>query len=217
MPRIIFWLYILASLANLVAQIIPSEELNRYTKPLLMPLLLMYIYRKSIGNTTAKVLILSVAVLFSWFGDVVLMYQSNEMYFMIGIGLFLIAQVTYTILLRKSTYQRPEISFIKVLPFLVYGAVLFYILLPAGNFTIPIVLYGLVILLMIISAYTRKNLTSSKSFQFAFWGSTLFVLSDSILAINAFKTPIPYAGVFIMATYCSAQYFLAEGVLAHKE
>jgi len=217
MPRIIFWLYTLASLANLTAQIIPSEELNRYTKPLLMPLLLIYIYRKSIGDTTAKVLILAVAVLFSWFGDVVLMYQANEMYFMIGIALFLIAQITYIILLRKSTHQKPEISLMQVLPFLVYGAVLFYILLPAGNFTIPIVIYGLVILMMIISAYVRKNLTSHRSFQFVFLGSALFVLSDSILAINAFKTPIPYAGVFIMATYCAAQYFLVEGVLAHKE
>lgn len=217
MPRIILWLYISVSATNIVAQVIPSEELDRYTKPILMPLLLFYVYKKSIDNTTAKVLLLSVAILFSWFGDVVLMYQSNDMYFISGIGLFLVAQITYTVVLRKATYQKPKVSALKVLPFLAYGAILFYILLPAGDFTVPIIIYGIVILIMMVSAFLRKNLTSGNSFKLAFIGSVLFVLSDSILAINAFKTPIPYSGLFIMSTYCAAQYFLAEGILAHAD
>lgn len=216
-PKIILWLYVLVCLANLLAQILPSEELNLYTKPLLMPLLLFYVYKKSIGNTTLKVLLLGIAILFSWFGDVVLMYQSNDLYFIAGIGLFLIAQITYTIVLRKATYQVPSVSIIKVIPFLVYAAILFYILLPAGAFTIPIIVYGLVILSMMVSAFLRKSHTTHQSYLLAFIGSVLFVLSDSILAINAFKTPIPYAGVFIMSTYCGAQYLLAQGILAHPE
>ena len=216
-PKVILWLYIAVCTANIIAQIVPSEELNRYTKPLLMPLLLFYVYRQSIGNTTAKVLLLCVAILFSWLGDVVLMYQSNSTYFIAGIGLFLVAQVTYTIVLRKATYQKPPISFIKLIPFMLYAAILFYILLPAGEFTIPIVVYGLVILAMMVSAFLRKDHTAHQSYQLAFIGSILFVLSDSILAINAFKTTVPYAGVLIMSTYCAAQYLLAEGILAHTE
>lgn len=217
MPRIIFWLYIAVSLANVIAQIIPSEELDRYTKPLLMPVLLFYVYKKSIGNTTLKVLLLCVAILFSWFGDVVLMYQSNDVYFITGIGLFLVAQITYTVVLRKAAYQTPTINFIKSLPFIAYGAILFYILLPAGDFTIPIIIYGLVILAMMISAFSRKDRTAYKSYLLAFMGSILFVVSDSILAINAFKIPIPYARTFIMSTYCAAQYLLAEGILEHAD
>ena len=217
MPRIIVWLYLAATAVNLVANVLPSEELNRFTKPLLMPLLLFYIYRRSIGNTTAKVLLLSVAILFSWFGDVVLMYKSNEAYFIAGIGLFLVAQITYVFVLRKATYQRPKIGLRSLLPFAAYAAVLFYVLLPAGDFTIPIIVYGVVILLMALSAYSRRERTSHRSFQLAFIGSILCVLSDSILAINAFKTPIPYAGVFIMATYCAAQLLLVEGLLDHAD
>ena len=216
-PRIILWLYVLASVANLIAQIMLSDELNRYTKPVLMPLLLMYIYYRSIGMTTSKTLLLSVAILFSWLGDVVLMYQSNQSYFIGGIGLFLVAQVTYVIVLRKSSYQKPRASLIKTIPFVLYAVFLFSILLPAGAFSIPIIVYGLVILLMMITAYFRKGLTSQKSFLLVFAGSVLFVLSDSILAINAFKSPLPYAGFWIMATYCIAQYLLVEGVLEHKE
>lgn len=216
-PKIILWLYFGACIANIIAQIIPSEELDRYTKPLLMPLLLFYVYKKSIGNTTARVLLLSVAILFSWFGDVALMYQTNDLYFIAGIGLFLVAQITYTIVLRKATYQKPKFDLIKSLPFVMYGVLLFFILLPAGDFTIPVVVYGLVILLMMISAFSRKDHTAYRSYILAFIGSILFVLSDSILAVNAFKTAIPYAGFYIMSTYCAAQYLLAEGILSHLD
>ena len=171
-----------------------------------MPILLVYVYQSSLGKTTSRVLLLSLAIIFSWFGDVALMYQSSELYFLVGIGLFLIAQIIYVVVLRKSTYSTPKVTVVHLLPFFLYAAILFYILLPAGDFTIPIIIYGLVILTMMVIASLRRNLTSVKSFRYAFLGSVLFVLSDSILAINAFKMQIPNAGLFIMLTYCAAQY-----------
>ena len=217
MPRTILWVYAIVTIVNLSANFLPYPELEQFSKPLLMPLLIFYVYRSSIGNTTKKVLLLNVALLFSWLGDVVLMYQENEMYFIAGIGLFLVAQITFVIVLRKATYQQPQLNVMSLLPFLIYGGLLFYVLLPAGDFTVPIIVYGLVILAMTYSAYQRRNLTSKESFQWAFLGSVLFVLSDSILAINAFKTPLPYAGFFIMVTYCAAQYFLVKGLLEHAD
>lgn len=219
MPRAILWIYALISVANITANLIPSEELNRFTKPLLMPLLLLYVYRKSVGNTTLKVLLLSGAILFSWFGDVALIYQSNKIYFILGIGLFLVAQIIYVVTLLKASFQKPTWKVTDFYPSIViiYGGVLFYILLPAGEFTIPIIIYGLVILTMTIAAYLRKDVSSVESFRMALWGSILFVLSDSILAINSFKLPIQHSGVLIMSTYCLAQYFLAEGLLRHPD
>ena len=217
MPRIIIWIYIIVSLANITASAIGSEELNQFTKPLLMPLLIFYVYRTSIGNTTLKVLLLCLALVFSWLGDVVLMFQSNQLYFMAGIGLFLVAQITYIVVFRKTVYQPIRYDILKLTPFIAYGAGLFYYLLPAGDFSLPIVIYGLVILTMVVTAFSRRNLTSFESFQHVFIGSVLFVLSDSILAINAFKNPLPYAGVFIMLTYTAAQLFIVKGVLKHAD
>lgn len=217
MTRYILWIYIVVSIANLIAKVIPSEELDQYTKPLLMPLLMIYVYKSSIGKTTVRILLLCVALLFSWLGDVVLMYQSNEVYFMAGIGLFLIAQITYVIVLRKSMYQKAEISLLKILPFLVYAGALFYLLLPAGDFTAPIIIYGLVIMSMATMARLREGNTAQESYKLAFVGSILFVLSDSILAFNSFSSAIPYAGVFIMLTYCAAQLLLVLGILKHVE
>ena len=217
MTRYLLWIYIAVSIANLIAKVVPSEELNQYTKPLLMPLLMIYVYKSSIGKTTARILLLCVALLFSWLGDVVLMYQSNELYFMGGIGLFLIAQITYIVVLRKSMYQKPQFSFTKALPFVLYAGLLFYVLLPAGDFTIPIVVYGSFIMVMAIMARLRQGNTSQESYQLALWGSIVFVLSDSILAFNAFHTPIPYAGIYIMFTYCAAQLLMVFGMLKHVE
>lgn len=217
MTRYILWIYVAVSIANLIAKVIPSPELDQYTKPLLMPLLMIYVYKSSIGKTTARILLLCVALLFSWLGDVVLMYQSDQLYFMAGIGLFLIAQITYIVLLRKSMYQKPALSLMKVLPFLLFAALLFYILLPAGDFTLPIVVYGLVIMVMAIMARLREGNTDQGSYQLALFGSILFLASDSILAFNSFNTAIPYAGVLIMSTYCAAQLLLVLGVLKHVE
>ena len=217
MTRYLLWIYIIVSIANLIAKVIPSEELDQYTKPLLMPLLMIYVYKSSIGKTTVRILLLCVALLFSWLGDVVLMYQSNQIYFMAGIGLFLIAQITYIVVLNKSNYQKPTAGFLKTLPFLVYTGVLLFILLPAGDFTLPIIVYGLVIMLMAIMARLRAGNTSHESYKLALLGSLLFVASDSILAFNAFHTAIPYAGVFIMSTYCAAQLLLVSGLLKHIE
>ena len=217
MTRYLLWIYVAVSIANVIAKVIPSEDLDQYTKPLLMPLLMIYVYKSSIGKTTARILVLCIALLFSWLGDVVLMYQSNEVYFMAGIGLFLIAQITYIVVLRKSMYQKPTISIMKVLPFLVYAAVLFYVLLPAGDFTIPIIVYGSVIMIMAIMARLREGNSGQESYQLALFGSLLFVASDSILAFNAFHTAIPHAGLFIMTTYCAAQLLLVLGILKHVE
>jgi uncharacterized membrane protein YhhN len=44
----------------------------------------------------------------------------------------------------------------------------------------------------------------------------LFPTSDSILAINKFKSPGPMAGYLIWATYYLAQYGIAIGFLREK-
>lgn len=217
MTKLILRLYIAVSIVHVIAKVIPSEALGQYTKPLLIPLLIFYVYRSSLGNTTVRILLLCVALLFSWLGDVVLMYQADETFFMAGIGLFLVAQITYTVVLRKSTYQAPSFSLKKIFPLAIYGGLLFYILLPAGDFTIPIVIYGLVILLMAAMAFSREGNTSHESYKFALLGSSFFVLSDSILAFNSFQTEIPFAGVLIMSTYCVAQLLLVLGILKHVE
>ena len=217
MNKLILGAYAAVAITNLVAKILSSVPLDQFSKPLLMPILLFYVYKKSIGNTTLKTLLLGAALLFSWLGDISLMYQSDELFFITGIGLFLTAQILYVIVLRKAAYQTMAIEPLSLLPFLAYGGLLFYILLPAGDFTAPIVIYGIVILLMAYSAYGRSGYTTNESYKLCLLGALLFVLSDSILAVHSFKEEIPYGGFLIMLTYIGAQYLLVEGLLRHVD
>lgn len=216
--KIIFWAYIIIAAANLVAQVISSIELNQFTKPVLMPLLLFYILEYSKGRVTIKTLLLGLAILLSWLGDVALLYQSNQLYFMIGLGLFLMAQVTYIVVLKKSAFQEIQFDILKVLPFALFALILFAILIPnAGDLAIPIFIYGIVISIMAGTSRLRDGLTAQESYRLALYGSLLFLASDSILAINKFYVEIPVAGLWIMSTYAAAQLLLVQGILKHVD
>lgn len=216
-PKFFLQIFFVVGAVNLLAQLIASEILNSYTKPLLMPILMFYVYRSSIGNTTLKTLLLSLALLLSWIGDISLMYQSESTYFLIGIGFFLLAQITYIIALKKTAYQLP-LNIIWMIPIFLYGIVLLWLLLPnAGEFQAPVLLYGLVIMTMACVARLREGNTTQESFRLAFAGSVLFVISDSLIALNKFYFTIPYAGLFIMGTYIAAQYLLAQGIMKHVD
>jgi uncharacterized membrane protein YhhN len=48
-------------------------------------------------------------------------------------------------------------------------------------------------------------------------GAMLFVLSDSLLAINRFRIGFTGAGTWVMLTYCLAQFLLARGSIRHLQ
>jgi len=78
---------------------------------------------------------------------------------------------------------------------------------------VPALIYMIVILLMSISALNRYERVSLRSFTEVFIGALLFMVSDSLLAINKFSQPIPSASFFIMLTYITAQYFIVKGMI----
>lgn len=165
------------------------------------------------------------ALLFSWLGDVILMFQErSENYFMFGLGAFLVSHIIYIFTYRKAKWeveengllptQRMRYVFILVLA----GCGLVYVLLPRlGSFTIPVVVYAAVIVAMAIVALNRFGYTSIRSFGWVFGGAVLFMMSDSILAINKFMEPINYAGFWIMLTYIAAQFCIVQGLLYHTK
>jgi uncharacterized membrane protein YhhN len=102
------------------------------------------------------------------------------------------------------------------LPFILAGTGLVVILYPVlGDLKIPVMIYALVLTLMVLNALFRYGRTSMKSFLLVFLGAILFMASDSMLAINKFLQPFSGAGVWIMLTYCVAQFLIVEGALIH--
>ncbi|MFY0689382.1 MAG: lysoplasmalogenase [Cyclobacteriaceae bacterium] len=214
-PRIILYAYLLACIANIIGNYLGNFDVVYFSKPLLMPLLLFYVYRASEGTITINRLLLAGALMFSWAGDLALMYEG---YFLVGVGFFFVAQVVYIIVFAKSTYQKITLQFRPLLPLALYGIGFFYVLLPqTEELFIPVLIYGLSLITMAGFARLRQGLTANRSFNFVAIGGAAFLISDSLIALNKFVDEIPFSGVWVMVTYCLAQYLIVVGILEHPE
>lgn len=187
-------------------------------KPLIMIWMAIYflIFSKK-KNFTAPVLL---AFFFSWVGDNFLMFSAkNELFFFAGVGGFFLAQLTYIFIFvryceeNRQGYLRKNPLFIIL--FLLYVGGIYYVLLPGleGIMKPVILLYALSLMGMSMMALNRRGRVNPPSFRYVFIGSILFLLSDSMIAINKFAIEIPLAGFWIMITYISAQYLIMRGLV----
>jgi uncharacterized membrane protein YhhN len=158
------------------------------------------------------------ALFFSWMGDIFLMlYDPKGLYFIIGLVCFLTTHIFYIIYflrIRSAAVSLLKKQFLLALLVLVYGIALVWVLFPhLGQMVLPVVVYATVICTMLLCSlhvYNKVNKPANDMFVF---GALMFVLSDSLLAINKFLEPLPYAGISIMLTYCAAQYFIVSGFI----
>lgn len=218
----LYTFYIVA-IINLFVQVMDIEILDFITKPLLMITLLAHYLtgRKNKPTLLSKHMV--GALIFSWLGDVILMLQGRfEGLFVFGLGAFLIAHIFYIVayntaktgevMAESTTFIRTRIIFLVFI-----GAALVYLLYPIlGALLIPVIIYTVVIIAMAITAVMRKGRTVDRSFIMVYSGALLFIMSDSMLAINKFLNPLVQARLMIMATYIAAQLLIVKGILAHE-
>jgi len=204
---------------EIVSQMFSLPGLHYVSKPLLVIFLAVYFYQ-SVPSINKTFLF---ALVFCWLGDVFLMFeQYNGLFFMAGLGSFLAAHLFLILSYRQFSFandefkgtQRVRLSF----PFILIGSGLAVILFPRlGELKIPVAVYAMVLTLMVVQSIFRLGRTNAKSFWLVFFGATLFMLSDSLLAINKFYQPILFAGVWVMSSYIAAVYLIVQGVIAHSE
>jgi uncharacterized membrane protein YhhN len=213
------WFFPIVFVLETIAIILDSRELQLISKPLIVPsLVIFYFFNQPVRNK-----IFLFAMFFCWLGDVFLMFdQVYEWFFMLGLGAFLIGHINFILCYRELKSERGEglnnpqkLRF--AFPVLLIGTGLITILYPKlGDLKIPVVVYALVLSLMVIQAIFRYGFTSWKSFWLMTIGAMSFMLSDSLLAINKFLSPLPNAGLSIMFTYMLAQYLITLGAAEHR-
>lgn len=168
-------------------------------KTALMPILAFFAY---LHKPKEKVLYL--ALLFSWTGDISLMFN-GEIYFILGLSSFLLAHLFYVLLFTRAFK-------FKLLPSLVLLAVtLCYFIFLSPHITkelyYPVLAYCIVITTMGLAAISRPN----TSYYTILIGALLFIISDSFIALNMFYTKLTYPALYIMSTYGLAQYLIVSG------
>jgi len=219
---IVKYIFIVICVLELASHILVLPEMNHYTKPLLMPALIIYFRRSLLSPPNLSFLIAVLALIFSWVGDVSLMYQNNNpMYFLIGLSAFAVAQILYIFSFSRARYNNETVlsmgrQFGYSIPFVLIGLVLLWNLVPeAGDLAYPLIVYALLLLAMVIASILRMEQTNQPSFNQLFFGAILFLLSDSLLAMNKFLMPMENSGLFIMLTYLLAQWNIVNGLLKH--
>ncbi|SEP35006.1 Uncharacterized membrane protein YhhN [Flavobacterium sp. CF108] len=213
---VFFKIYIAFSFIYLLLLYLGYESLDCYLKPALIPLLIVGVYFSKKFPTQN---ILLTALLFSWIGDVILLFADiAEIYFILGLVSFLISHIIYCVLFNrqiKEKVKKDAIIFIfGSLIIACYLIGMLSVLLPAlGDLKIPVIVYASVISVMLLFAYNGLLIWKKPANQYVFFGALFFVISDSILAINKFHIPIQKSSFIIMLTYLVAQYLIVKGIL----
>ena len=204
-------LYALIAMADLYFVYRGINEARFYTKPLLLPVLMIY-YLQQVGAKGKFQRLMLAALFFSWAGDVLLLWDHL---FIPGLIAFLTAHIFYIIYFLNV--EKEKKGFIAsqplyAIPVLIYWGLFLAFLFPyLDQLRIPVVVYATVICTMLSFSINLWGKLRRPVFLLFVNGALQFVLSDSLLAIHKFVYPFWFLPICIMITYVSAQYLLVRG------
>jgi len=183
-------------------------------KPLLMIVLLLHFVSSTQGLPAWRNLVI-IALGFSWAGDVFLI--SGD-WFVAGLASFLVAHIFYIAAYQKTGASIGRLQPLDVLMFALLGTFLLWFIYPGlDGLEAPVFAYALVLLGMGVWAFKRRGGTNDTSFRLVATGAILFVLSDSLIAVNRFAHAIPFERILVMSIYMTAQYLIVQGLIKHAE
>jgi uncharacterized membrane protein YhhN len=142
-------------------------------------------------------------------GDVFLMLPGDR--FVAGLVSFLLAHVAYLVAFTDGV--RCAALPLAFVPYIAAGAAALAMLWRnLGRLRAPVALYVAVIFAMAAQAATRALLLRTTPATLAAVGAAIFVVSDTILAFDRFRSRFRSARALVMATYVTAQWLIALSV-----
>ena len=214
-------LFLVVSVTEIIADISSNKSMVYLTKPLILVSIIIYsIITKNQRNVVGASVFMT-GLFFALFGDIFLMIQEMDL-FMPGLASFLVMQVLYAYAFYLDNPQKliSKFACLRLAPFFLFAVILYLILIPyLSGFVmkIAVAIYALSIATMAWMSFLRKNKVSKQSYFLVFTGAILFMISDALIAIDKFITPVPLNTIWVMGSYCLAQYFIAAGFLKTKQ
>ncbi|HOO72331.1 MAG TPA: lysoplasmalogenase [Spirochaetota bacterium] len=148
----------------------------------------------------------------SLIADVLLMIV--PMQFMLeGLIFFLVAHVLYIVGFSRDYVFHESSVLVAVLIIIPMGFLYNVLRKKAGEMAVPVLIYMAVISTMVFFAITGFVPGNPLKKAFIVGGAIFFLISDIILALDAFVKEIPHATVFVWALYAPGQMMLAVSCL----
>jgi uncharacterized membrane protein YhhN len=157
----------------------------------------------------------TIGLLCSLAGDVWLLWPAR--YFLVGLLSFLGAHIAYLAAFTRGT-KFPARPFI----WLLYGAIGFalWLFLKPGlsvSLRASVAVYTFFLATMASQALGRFLILRTSAARLAAIGAIFFMISDSLLAFDRFRRPIPASAILILATYYLAQWLIVSSTRATPE
>ncbi|KXH70307.1 MAG: hypothetical protein AM326_04400 [Candidatus Thorarchaeota archaeon SMTZ-45] len=216
---VIFWVFaIVSTYLQDKASTGEKKVVSLTTLIKIIPALSAVIFVMLFRPPTLFTILLAAAFAFCMFGDV-----GMEVDLIPGIGMFLIAHILYTInfLWHISTIGfdilQAVIAVVCMLIMVLYVFMLIRYLRASGPEVPPFILKAGTLYFLLISATLSSSLllwlTSNVIFgALSVFGALIFIVSDSLIAINEFRQEITHHEFYIMPTYYLAIFLLSLGV-----
>jgi len=190
-------------------------ELHHIFKPLTMVVAILFIaihayYMRARGQFDLYFYaFLALALIASLLGDVFLMLPGN--YFIPGLASFLVAHLFYIALFKRGQSWFPSRRALLIV--LAFGAAMYAVLwsnLPDPVLKAAVAFYVIAISLMTAQAIGRAVVLGDSGSRWVAMGACVFMLSDSLIAMNKFLQPLALAPLWILLTYYAAQILIVH-------
>ncbi|MBS9766810.1 MAG: lysoplasmalogenase [Flavobacteriaceae bacterium] len=208
MKKAVPYLFFMVLTADTYAIITERHDLRMLFKPLLMIVLSIW-YRVSVSKPNYWFI---TALFFSFWGDVFLLFKE---YFVFGLASFLVMHLLYIGIISRFVKRKSTKEFIKwLVPFLLYfSGVLYLIFDKLNELLLPVIIYGTVISAFGMISLVNYLQEKSKSNLWLFIGAILFIISDSLIAINRFYFPHIAFESLIITLYGISQYLICRKMI----
>ena len=170
--------------------------------PVLIMSLLCWKYLEGSERT-----LLTLGFIFSGLGDVFLDLDRTA-FFKQGLLSFLVTQILFTVAFWKRRIMSKE-RWVAAALVALYSVIMIVLLWSSlGNLKIPVLIYILALTSMGMTAAFREGPLTG-----VYLGAFLFVIADSLIAVNKFLQPFDHSLMIIIGLYMTGQFFIGRGVL----
>lgn len=192
----------------------PQSKWRLLLDPLLMIILFIYFrqrYKTLRTNTPRLVQTALVALILGGFFLIETLPFHN---FLAGFSLFLIANISYTIMF----YRYAEMNLKRVIPFIIVVCLIAMVLLyyfhdSLGDYFLLASIYLFVMLNCIQAAFLRYKMVNTKSFYQVLIGASIFFIAQVAAALHYFLYPNDHLNLLMIFGFFTSQLLIIQGVL----
>lgn len=208
--RISTILFFIAAITDIWGVVTGNETIRNVSKPMLLTLLAV-VYLVSVKKPLFWYVL---GMFFSFLGDVLLMFDGAN-FFMFGLGSFLLAHLVYVKIISRFLSKKISLKTLtSILPFVLFFGILIILIYPnLDEMLVPVIAYGIAISTFGTVAFLNYRNEKSTENLWLFIGAILFILSDSLIALDKFYVPNEIYGVSIMITYILAQFLICKAMI----